>query len=87
MLFHIAVNPDCTVNEIAAEMSLTKRTVWGLIGDLRREGMLHIRKEGRRHHYSVNLDAPFLCPGVNGYQLRALLGHIAGPARNGATPS
>jgi predicted transcriptional regulator len=80
ILFHIAVNPDCTINEIAEAMALTQRTVWGLIGDLRRAGMLHVRKQGRRHHYAVNMDAPFLHPSVNGYALRALLGQVVAPA-------
>jgi len=61
-------------------MALTRRTVWGLIGGLRRAGMLHIRKEGRRHHYTVNLDAPFLHPTLNGYTLRPILGQIMLPA-------
>jgi len=60
---------------------LTRRTVWGLIGDLRRAGTLHVRKQGRRHHYTVNLDAQFRHPSVNGYALRALFGQIAVPAR------
>jgi DNA-binding transcriptional ArsR family regulator len=77
VLFYVAVNPDCTITEIADAMALTRRTVWGLIGDLRRAGMLHVRKDGRRHHYAVNLDAPFLHPSVNGYALRVVLGQIA----------
>ena len=32
-----------------------------------------------RHHYTVNMDAPFLHPSLNGYALRALLGQIVGP--------
>jgi DNA-binding transcriptional ArsR family regulator len=80
VLFHVAVNPDCTINEIAEAMALTRRTVWGLIGDLRRAGMLHVRKEGRRHHYTVNLDAPFLHPSLSGYHLRAVLGQLPSPA-------
>ena len=57
-------------------MALTRRTVWGLIGDLRRASMLHIRKEGRRHHYTVNLDAPFKHPTLNGLSLRVVLGEV-----------
>ena len=88
ILFHIAVNPDCTTDEIADAMALTHRTVWGLIGDLRRTGMLHVRKQGRRHHYTVNMDAPFLHPSLNGYALRALLGQIvAQPAQDRAAAS
>ncbi len=76
VIFYIAVNPDCTIREIADNMALTRRTVWGLIGDLRRAGMLEVRKQGRRHHYTVNLDAPFLRPTINGFRLRTILGEI-----------
>ena len=76
ILFYIAVNPECTIKEIAEAMSLTRRTVWGVIGDLRRAGMLHIRKEGRRHHYTVNLDAPFKHPTLNGFSLGLILGQL-----------
>ena len=76
ILFYIAVYPDCTIKEIAEAMSLTRRTVWGVIGNLRREGMLHVRKEGRRHHYSVNMDGPFKHPVLNGLSLRLVLGNM-----------
>lgn len=76
ILFFVAVNPDCTIKEIADAMSLTRRTVWGVIGDLRRAGMLNVRKEGRRHHYSVNLDGPFKHPVLNGLKLRTVLGAL-----------
>ena len=76
VLLYIAANPDCTINVIASAMSLTRRTVWSLIGDLRQAGMLHVRKEGRRHHYTVNLDAPFLHPTLTGYTLRPILGKV-----------
>ncbi len=73
ILFYIAVNPDCTIKGIAEAMSLTRHTVWGVIGDLRRANMLEIRKDGRRHHYSVNLDGPFKHPVLTGFNLRVVL--------------
>ena len=76
VLFYIAVNPGCTIREIAEQMHLTQRTVWGLIGDLRRADMLKIDRQGRRHHYTVNLDADFRHPIINGISLRAVLGEI-----------
>jgi DNA-binding transcriptional ArsR family regulator len=76
VLFYIALNPDCTIREIADDMALTQRTVWGLIGDLRRAGMLHVQREGRRHHYTVNLDAAFKHPILNGLPLRLILGEL-----------
>ncbi len=76
ILFYVAVNPDCTIKEIADAMSLTRRTVWGVIGDLRRASMLQVRKEGRRHHYTVDLDGPFKHPVLNGFSLRLILGEL-----------
>ena len=35
--------------------------------------MLEIRKDGRRHHYSVNLDGPFKHPVLTGFNLRVVL--------------
>ena len=83
ILFYVAVNPECTIKEIAEAMSLTRRTVWGVIGDLRRAGMLHIRKDGRRHHYTVNLDAPFKHPVLNGFSLRLILGQLVSQVSRG----
>ncbi|HEV8575394.1 MAG TPA: winged helix-turn-helix domain-containing protein [Dehalococcoidia bacterium] len=76
VLFYIAVHPECTIRQIADEMALTQRTVWGLIGDLRRAGMLNVRRDGRRHHYTVNLDAPFRHPILKDLTLRVVLGEL-----------
>lgn len=76
VLFYIAVNPDCTIREIADDMSLTQRTVWGLIGDLRRAEMLDVRREGRRHHYTVNLEASFKHPTLKGVPLKTIMSEL-----------
>lgn len=57
-------------------MSLTQRTVWGLIGDLRRADMLKIRREGRRHHYTVNLEARFKHPTLDGISLHTIMADL-----------
>ncbi len=75
-----AAAPDCTTKEIAEALGLTGRTVWGIIGDLRRAGMLRVRKEGRRHHYTVNPNAPLRHPALKRFTLRAVLGDIAAQA-------
>lgn len=80
VLFCVAADPDCTIREIAEAMCLTRRTVWGIVGDLRRAGMLRVRREGRRHHYTVNPDAPLRHPILKGYTLRAVLGDIVARA-------
>ncbi len=38
--------------------------------------MLDVRKDGRRHHYTVNLDGPFKHPVLNGFSLRVILGEL-----------
>ncbi len=57
VLFYISVRPGCTVAEISDGLSVTLRTVYATLGDLREAGMVDVRKEGRRHHYSVNYGA------------------------------
>lgn len=75
-LFYIALHPGCTIREIADDLALTERTIWGLVGDLRHAGMLVVRREGHRHHYTVNLDAEFRQPTLKGLPLRVILGEL-----------
>lgn len=77
VLFYIALCPVCSVQEIAASLDLTERAVWGIIRLLRHNQMLRLSKDGRRHRYSVNLDAPLLHPTIQGLTLRPVLGEIA----------
>jgi hypothetical protein len=88
ILFYVAAKQDCTIRDIAEALCLTRRTVWGIVGDLRRAGMILVRKNGRRHHYSVNLDGPFRHPTIKGYALRHVLGaFIKWSRRNGGSAS
>ncbi|MCH7485071.1 MAG: winged helix-turn-helix transcriptional regulator [Chloroflexi bacterium] len=76
VLLYIALSPDSTVQDIAASMGLTQRAVWSHIGDLRRAGMIHVCKDGRRNRYRVTLDGPFLHPTIHGVTLRSVLGNL-----------
>ncbi len=87
VLFCIAANQDCTISELSDTLFLTRRTGWGIVGDLRRAGMLYIRKNGRRHHYSVNLEAPFRHPVLEGITLRQVLGELVRMGRRDPTRS
>ncbi len=80
VIYCIAAAPDCTTKEIAKALCVTTRTVWGIIGDLRRADMLRVRKEGRRHHYTVNPNAPLRHPTLKRFTLGAILGDIAAQA-------
>jgi DNA-binding transcriptional ArsR family regulator len=77
LLFFIAARPGCTTEDIVSSLHLTPRTVWGLIGDLRRAGMLTVRRQGRRHYYSVNMSGPFRHPTLSGIKLGTVVGKIA----------
>src|SRR3990172_7297975 len=78
VLFFLSLRPGCTVAEISDGLSLTRRSVWGTLGDLRRAGMIDVRKVGRRHHYTVNYGARV---GVSvmsgGVELRHMLRFLA----------
>jgi DNA-binding IclR family transcriptional regulator len=76
VLFYIAVHPDTTIKEIADGMHLTRRTVWGLIGELRRADYLNVRKEGRRHHYTVKLDGYIRHEALPQIPVRLILGDL-----------
>lgn len=80
-LFYIAVHPGCTIHEMAAELCLTRRTLWGLVGDLRRQDMLLVRRDGREHHYYVDMSAQFLHPTLGPVPLRMILGRLNAQAR------
>jgi hypothetical protein len=94
VLFYIASRPGCTIREMADALSVTPRTVWSLVGRLRRAGMLKVELKGHRHHYSVNLKASFEVPTVGEFPLEMLLGALAEDGsrrlalsvRNGAAP-
>jgi len=81
VLFFIATHPDCTTSDIAQAHTLSRRTVWGIIGNLRRAGLLTVRKEGRRHHYEVDPTGPFLHPTISGVPLSVVLGRLQAHAR------
>jgi hypothetical protein len=85
VLFYVALHPGCTIAEIAEGLCLTQRTIWGVVGDLRRAGMLEIERRGRKHHYSVRMDATFRHPTIDAVPLRTLfsgLPEVAGATAN-----
>lgn len=57
LLFYISMRPGCTVDDVSDGLSLTQRTVYSVVGDLRQAGFIDVRREGRVHHYSVNYGA------------------------------
>ena len=77
ILFYIAVNPGCTVEQIAEATSLTRRSVLGIVGDLKRAGMITAKTVVRRHHFTVDMEASFLHPTLPEFPLGVILGELA----------
>jgi DNA-binding transcriptional ArsR family regulator len=98
VLFYIARHPDCTISDIADALAVTPRTVWSLIGDLKRAGLVAFRREGRHQHYTINRAGRFPDPLLSHLTLDDALKAITGesdqvepsartPAGRPATPS
>ncbi len=85
VLFYVALCPDSTIKGIARAVDRTERQVWSIIQSLRREGMLRLRKNGRRHHYTIDLDAPLLFPTIARLTLRPVMEQAVEQARRQAT--
>ncbi len=83
ILFYIAVNPGCTVAGIADAISLTRRSIWGIVSDLKRAGMITAKTVARRHHLTVNMEASFLHPTLPEFPLRVILGKLVSLSNRG----
>lgn len=62
VMFYIVYNQGCSIDDISNALYLTRRSVWGTIGDLRRAAMVVVHKEGRKHRYYANFDAQLRHP-------------------------
>lgn len=76
VLFHMLEHPEATIRTTADELDLAERTVVGVLQDLRGEGYLLVRKEGRHNVYRVNPDGPMKRPEHEGYTMREFLARV-----------
>lgn len=76
VMFYIVYNQGCSIDDISNSLFLTRRSVWGTIGDLRRAGMVIVHKEGRKHRYYANFDAQLRHPLFRGRTMRGLLSSV-----------
>ena len=84
VLFYIALCPDSTTKNIARAVGRTERQIWSIIRNLKEGGMLHLRTNGRRHHFTINFDAPLLHPTIEDLSLRSLMETAAEQVRSEA---
>ena len=82
ILLFVGVNPGVTAAEIAGTLSIGATRARRLIGELCSAGMLHVRRDGQRRRYTVNLNANFQHPVLKEGALRRVLGSIADGSGN-----
>ncbi len=77
VLLYLLEHPEATIRRIADDLDLAERTVTGVVQDLRDEGYLRVRKEGRQNVYQVNLEGQMRRPEHEGQSLASFLRHLA----------
>lgn len=78
VLVCIARDPDMTLREIAELVGVTERAVHRIVGELTEGGVITKEREGRRNHYSINLDQPMRHPLEEGKTVGDLLSALLG---------
>jgi DNA-binding transcriptional regulator LsrR (DeoR family) len=73
VLLLICDEPDLRMRDIAARVDITERAVQRIVHGLVVEGYLQVEKEGRRNHYTPDLDAHLRHPLEAGVTIRQLL--------------
>ncbi|MFQ5933478.1 MAG: helix-turn-helix transcriptional regulator [Dehalococcoidia bacterium] len=76
VFFYVLEHPDATIRRVADDLDLAERTVVGALGDLREEGYLLVRKEGRHNVYRANTEGPMKRPEHASYTMREFFAHI-----------
>lgn len=57
ILIHVVLHPRSTVREIALASGMTERAALSILKDLREEGIIERRREGRKNVYFLNFNA------------------------------
>jgi len=82
LLFYVAANPGCSIDDASAALRLRRSTVWEIGSDLRGLDLVKVRRERGKNRYTVNPEARISLPGLNGVELACLVSGIT-PARLG----
>ncbi|MHC4892936.1 MAG: helix-turn-helix transcriptional regulator [Planctomycetota bacterium] len=62
VLVCLALDPDIRLRVAAEHIGITQRSVQNILHDLEVEGLVTRERQGRRNHYSLNLDQPLRHP-------------------------
>ena len=73
VLFYVAAYPDATIPTIGAALGLSERRVGAILRELRDDGMVRVRRVGRRNSYEVDGAARFRHPSLAHVELQDIL--------------
>lgn len=79
VLVCIAHDPGARLRDIAAELGLTERTVFGIVTDLAATGYLTKERDGRRNRYEVEAHMPLREARTRSSSIGELLAIVLGP--------
>ena len=80
VLLFLAHDPGMRLRDIAASLSITERTAFGIVTDLTGAGYISKRKDGRRNHYQIHAHQPLPEPTSRERTIGEFLALLAGPA-------
>ena len=83
VLYHIILNPDLTILEIARSTRLSESWVRRIVSDLEEADMVLVVKRGVQNHYTVNPQARLRHPSQHHITIGDLVRGIAGPTSPG----
>ena len=79
VLLFLAHDPGMRLRDIAASLSITERTAFGIITDLISAGYIRKHKDGRRNHYQIQAHQPLPEPTSRERTVGEVLALLAGP--------
>lgn len=76
LLIALDKNPDYTIDELAAILGVTARSITNVLADLVEGGYLTKTKDGRKNHYEIARQAPLRHLTSQGKTVGELLDHL-----------
>ena len=87
VLLFLAHDPGMRLRDIAARLSITERSAFGIVSDLTAAGYVSKRKDGRRNHYQIQAHQPLPEPTSRERTIGEFLALLEGPgASTGQLP-
>jgi hypothetical protein len=80
VLLYVAGRSDATILEIAQSLGFSERRIADVIRDLVKAGLVLVRREGRRNHYTISPSAHLRHPFIADVRLCAFVELLAGLA-------